>query len=205
MQDSTSNLASLFQRLHNSTRSAAPIDLAAKLPLVGEVLADSYNVNEFLGSGGMGLVFVGEKLNAKGAVSIKTPRLDCTLAMVQRFVREASITLPPSPNIVQTVDHFLERGRLYHVQELIPGRTLQELLFARIEGQDAKHQSEQPLFDIHQAPKVIVKAIADVARAVSLLHHENIVHRDLKPGNIIWHEKGRAVVIDFGLASYINV
>jgi serine/threonine protein kinase len=177
-----------------------PVDSESALPEVGEILNDRFLVGSFLGSGGMGLVFHGEDLETGSDVVIKTLRRGNTRQELVRFVQEASINLPEHPNIVLTVSHFIHERRPYHVQESLNGRNLAEILHARQEDRAPHHTSEENWFDSSKAPRVAVKAIADIANALCSLHENGIIHRDLKPANIVWSGKGLAVLIDFGLA-----
>lgn len=45
-----------------------------------------------------------------------------------------------------------------------------------------------------------LRLIADVCDAVQHAHDSGIIHRDLKPGNIIVDDRGRPIVLDFGVA-----
>jgi hypothetical protein len=191
----------LVDRLRASgAQLRAPVDSKAALPEVGQLLDGRFRVGRFLGSGGMGLVFHGEDLVTGSKVVIKTLRPGNTRQELVRFVQEASIDLPVHANIVQTVSQFVHEGRPYHVQENVDGRNLAEILHARQEGGGPQKSAEENWFDSSKAPRVAVKAIADIAAALNALHKNGIVHRDLKPANIVWSEGKRAVLIDFGLA-----
>ncbi|GEL24600.1 hypothetical protein PSU4_35540 [Pseudonocardia sulfidoxydans NBRC 16205] len=71
------------------------------------------------------------------------------------------------------------------VQEYVPGETLHELTTGR------------PALDREQARRIAVDVLNGLAHA----HSQSIYHRDVSPNNIVVREDGRAVLIDFGLAS----
>ncbi len=71
------------------------------------------------------------------------------------------------------------------VQEYVPGETLHALTSGR------------PPLDREQARRIAV----DVLRGLGDAHEQSIYHRDVSPNNIIVRDDGRAVLIDFGLAS----
>jgi len=48
--------------------------------------------------------------------------------------------------------------------------------------------------------KRVLELSMDILGALRVLHQNGIVHRDLKPENIMVNQKGKAIVIDFGLA-----
>lgn len=71
------------------------------------------------------------------------------------------------------------------VQEYVPGETLHDLTSGR------------PVLDREQARRIAV----DVLRGLADAHEQSVYHRDVSPNNIIVRDDGRAVLIDFGLAS----
>ncbi|TAH38222.1 MAG: hypothetical protein EYC70_06260 [Planctomycetota bacterium] len=184
-----------------AARGEPPVDPGAPLPHPGECLQERYEVGAFLSSGGMGLLYEAHDRETGASVALKTPRPGCTREELLRFIREASLTLPQHPCLARTLDRFTRGRRPYHVQERVPGRSLQEILQARLEGRRPAHAAEAPWF----APQPLalhtaVHAVVQVAQALERLHQAGIVHRDLKPGNILWHAEGRPVLVDYGLA-----
>ena len=87
------------------------------------------------------------------------------------------------PNIATLFD-FDSDGRVdFLVLEFVPGESLAQTLM------------NGPL------PETRARAIAlDVTEGLQSAHEKGIVHRDLNPGNIIITPRGRAKVLDFGLA-----
>ena len=46
----------------------------------------------------------------------------------------------------------------------------------------------------------VVPVLIEVARALQHAHERGVIHRDLKPGNILFDERGRVKVADFGIS-----
>ena len=44
------------------------------------------------------------------------------------------------------------------------------------------------------------KYLAEILLAIEALHKKDIIYRDLKPDNIVFDEKGHALLTDFGLS-----
>jgi eukaryotic-like serine/threonine-protein kinase len=50
------------------------------------------------------------------------------------------------------------------------------------------------------SPKTAAALVAQVARALGVVHRHGIVHQDIKPHNVLVDENGQARLIDFGMA-----
>ncbi|MEO7652547.1 MAG: protein kinase, partial [Bryobacteraceae bacterium] len=107
----------------------------------------------------------------------------------RRFIQEAKAASALNhPNIVTIHDIGKEGGIDFMVMELIPGKTLSELIPPH--GQKVEDA---------------LKCAAQIADAVAAAHGAGIVHRDLKPGNVMVTPEGRVKVLDFGLAKLVEV
>jgi tRNA A-37 threonylcarbamoyl transferase component Bud32 len=141
-------------------------------------------IEECLGAGGMGAVFVGfdEKLQRRVALkAIRSDRLDAVTR--RRFLAEARVLSQlDHPNICRIHGYLEGEEEDFLVLELIPGRTLRQALAAGIEPRDRLRIAEE------------------VARALAAAHERGVVHRDLKPDNVMLTEALEAKVLDFGLA-----
>jgi serine/threonine protein kinase len=142
---------------------------------------------ERLGSGGMGEVWKGldTELNRPVALKFLKDRDPLELA---RFRREAQTAAGLShPNIAAIYEIGEQEGCPFIAMQYVAGRTIATL--ARDER------------------KLIVRLIAEAARAVDHAHRQGIIHRDLKPENLMVEKSDdgfRVVVLDFGLARHIE-
>jgi eukaryotic-like serine/threonine-protein kinase len=149
-----------------------------------QVIAGRYELQEELGRGGMGQVWLGFDQELDRPVAVKFQDQD-RQAGEARFEREAHAAAALShPNIVRIYDYGAAEGRPFIVLEHIAGGTLADRL-----------ASGKALPDSH------AEHIArDVAAALAHAHAHGIVHRDLKPSNILLDAEGRAKLGDFGIA-----
>jgi serine/threonine protein kinase len=103
----------------------------------------------------------------------------------RRVLREArAIARIDHPHVVRVLDVLHERGEPWIVMELVPSRSLFEVV--RLDG---------PLSP-EQTAKVGVAVLAGLRAA----HASGLLHRDVKPANVLLGFDGRIVLTDFGLA-----
>ncbi|KAJ3358472.1 Cyclin-dependent kinase-like 3 [Allomyces javanicus] len=91
-------------------------------------------------------------------------------------------------NIVNLLDVFRRKGKLYLVFEHVDHTILEDL---------EKHPNG--LSD-HREHGVVRKVMYQLLRAVDYLHSHNIIHRDIKPENILVSSAGVIKLCDFGFA-----
>jgi Tol biopolymer transport system component len=149
-----------------------------------------YAVLSKLGEGGMGAVYRARdtKLNRDVALKVLPEVFARDADRLTRFEREAQLLAALNhPNIAQ-IYGVEEAGDVRAlVMELVPGRTLEEIL------------QSGPL------PFAEATGIArQVADALEAAHDAGIIHRDLKPANIKVTDNGRVKVLDFGLAKTLQ-
>ncbi|MGI5205558.1 serine/threonine-protein kinase [Spirillospora sp. CA-108201] len=159
---------------------------------LGRELLDRYRLTEPLGRGGMGTVWRAHDTRLGREVAAKQLRLPPELdseqraSMTARLDREARAAARlRHPGIVTVHDLVVaEDGQPWIIMELVPGRSLAELL-AR----------EGPL-----PPERAAALGLQILDALEAAHRAGIVHRDLKPANVML-EGDRALLTDFGIAA----
>ncbi|WP_245847763.1 serine/threonine-protein kinase [Lentzea kentuckyensis] len=103
----------------------------------------------------------------------------------ERTMREArAVAALSHPNLVTLYDVVQHDGDPYVVMELVPSRSLSELL------------QEQGCLTEKQGAAVLDA----VAAALESAHRAGITHRDVKPGNVLIADDGRVKLTDFGIA-----
>jgi tRNA A-37 threonylcarbamoyl transferase component Bud32 len=160
--------------------------------VVGETIAERYELEEVVGHGGMSTVYKAHDslLERNVALKVLHQQYNEDEDFVERFKREArSVAQLQHPNIVTVIDRGEEAGRQYIVFEFIDGENLKELVVRK--GR----------LDLRDALEVAL----EVARALAFAHDHGLVHRDVKPQNVLLNGDGRAKVTDFGIARSLDV
>jgi len=164
--------------------------------ILGTVIADRYLVQEKLGAGGMGEVYLAEHVRIRRKVAVKLMRKWMTgdPVAVSRFHREAENASQIShPNVAQVYD-FGETsdGSIYLAMEYVPGEPLSAIL-----------HREGRLNAVRSA-----EVVRQTAEALVAAHAHGILHRDLKPDNVMVARTrvGTDLVklVDFGIARVMN-
>src|SRR3954465_12106355 len=155
--------------------------------MVGEVLADRYELEELVGTGGMSSVFRAHDrlLDRKVALKILHEQYTSDDEYVERFRHEArSVASLSHPNVVTVIDRGEHEGRQFIVFEYVEGENLKRLIERR-----------------GPAPVATALELAiQIARGLSFAHQQGLVHRDVKPQNVLLNGDGQAKVTDFGIA-----
>ena len=162
----------------------------------------SYRLRKRLAVGGMGEVYLGEKIGPEGFVKpvvlkCVLPQLASDRAFVQLFLDEARLAaLLNHPNIAQVYDFGLVDDIYYIAMEYVPGYTVDDIrrklksINQLMPLQHAACIASQVCQGLHYA-----HTLTD-ANALSL----GLVHRDISPHNLIVSIDGSVKIVDFGIA-----
>jgi len=158
--------------------------------LIGQVIDGRYEIQSYLGAGGMGAVYRARQAQLDRIVAIKIPHAS-TLSNPSwraRFEREGQAMARFShENIVQVFDFNIKGDRPYIVLEFVQGQELADFLSRpeRLSMMSLGHVLRQ------------------IARGLDYAHQFNVIHRDIKPENIVIADLRRRVkIMDFGLARF---
>lgn len=152
------------------------------------MLHNRWKLENTLGKGGMGVVYLGVDTHTGQAVAVKQLKREIVQKqpdIVERFSREAeALRALNHPNIVKALATVDQDGEHYIVMEYVPGFDLGNLI-----------RTESPL-----PVQRVVKIAIELADALTRAHYMKIVHRDLKPANVLLAADGTPRLTDFGVA-----
>ena len=161
----------------------------ASSDLIGKTLSH-YEIQEKLGRGGMGEVFLAQDqtLDRRVALKLLAKELEEDKTAKKRFLREAkSAAALDHPYICKIYEIGEAGGRSFIAMEYIGRETLADRL-------------KREALSLADAQRIA----SEIAEALETAHRENIVHRDLKPSNIMLTVGGHVKVLDFGLAKRVT-
>ncbi len=148
----------------------------------------AYAVEGRVGEGGMGAVYRARDTSLGRVVALKVIRATAdegpAADMIARFLREARLGASLShPNIVVVYEAGAFGDVPYLAMEWVEGRPLAALI-------------DDP--ELAMAQRIeILDAMAD---ALAYAHAHGVIHRDVKPNNVMVDTRGRARLVDFGIA-----
>ncbi|XP_031832192.1 calcium/calmodulin-dependent protein kinase I isoform X2 [Nomia melanderi] len=150
---------------------------------------DKYVLKELLGTGAFSEVRLAEskekpgqmfavKIIDKKALKGKEDSLENEIKVLRRLTH---------PNIVQLLETFEDKHKVYLIMELVTGGEL----FDRIVEKGSYTEKDAS------------GLIRQILEAVDYMHEQGVVHRDLKPENLLYYspdEDSKIMISDFGLS-----
>jgi serine/threonine-protein kinase len=162
-----------------------------------------YELIAELGSGGMGVVYLGRLQGVGGferlfAIKVLHKHLAQKPQIVSMLLNEARLAAQiQHPNVVSTIDADVSsEGQYYVVMEYVDGFTLCELL-------------DHPKLDAVRRVRLGLRIALDATAGLEAAHRLcnpvdasplGLVHRDVSPNNILVSLQGTGMIADFGIA-----
>ena len=164
--------------------------LPAPDTLIG-TLIDRYRVKALIGQGGMGAVYLAERVDdfsREVALKLMRPGLNSSEALARFRVERQILASLQHPNIARLLDGGMtDKGLPYLVMELVDGTPITTFCDA----------NRYPISER-------LRIFRTVCAAVQFAHRNLVVHRDLKPSNILVTEHGEVKLLDFGIAKLLD-
>lgn len=145
-----------------------------------------FRVQQLLGAGGMGVVYLARDTRLGRPVALKCihPSRVEKAGSSDAFLEEMRLTARLNhPHVVQVYDVGQDGGVPWAALEYLEGRTLRDVLRAE-----------------RMSVGRVMRVGLGVALALEAAHAAGILHLDLKPENILLPLDGRPRVVDFGLS-----
>lgn len=171
-------------------------DVQAILPN-GTIVQERYVIEDLLGRGGFGAVYLGRDLRVRGNLFALKEIIDTNKQERERFKFEGEVLKRLDNRSLPRVYRVFEdenTARAYILMDYIEGPNLEV----------SRTQQPDKRFSVEQALDIMLP----IFKAVSYLHRQNppIIHRDIKPSNIIVPAAGdEAMLVDFGIAKEYSV
>jgi serine/threonine protein kinase len=153
----------------------------------GAILANRYEILEFVGNGGMGVVYKAHDRTLDETVAIKILRQQSfdDPSMTQRFLAEIRLARRVTHKNVCRIHDYGEATSVRFISmQFVDGIELRQMV--RLRGRLSVGEG----YDI----------ALQLVDGLEAIHDQAIVHRDLKTSNVMIDRRGTALLMDFGIA-----
>ncbi|XP_022661481.1 calcium/calmodulin-dependent protein kinase type 1-like isoform X1 [Varroa jacobsoni] len=152
-------------------------------------ISDKYEFKDLLGTGAFSQVVLAESRERAGEMlAVKCIDKKALRGKEDSLENEVKVLRKlKHPNIVQLLETYEDKNKVYLVMELVTGGELFDRIVEKgsYTEQDASHLIKQ------------------ILEAVDYMHSQGVVHRDLKPENLLYYssdEDSKIMISDFGLS-----
>ncbi len=158
--------------------------------LLREDTVGEFEIERMLGRGGMAVVYLATEVHLSRKVAIKVLPPELTFGHgVERFKREAKTAAALDHPHIIPIYRVASGGKLFwYAMKFLEGQALDEML---------KERERFPLDET-------IDVLSQVADALDYAHEHQVIHRDIKPANVMFDNRGRVVVTDFGIAKALT-
>jgi eukaryotic-like serine/threonine-protein kinase len=161
-------------------------------PYTGKTIAETYYVEQLIGTGGTSVVYKAQhlKLRRPAAIKMMKAHLVADEESKKRFEQEArAVSCLTHPHVITVYDVGVTNyGEPYIVMEYLQGKSLAEVI------------AYEKRLSMRRAVRLFIKACS----ALSHAHKKEVVHRDVKPTNIMLihtdEDPEYVKLVDFGMA-----
>ncbi len=167
-------------------------------------------IQEELGRGGMGVVYLAHQksLNRRVALKVMASGLTLSKRHVERFRREAAAAAQLRHPAMVPVHSFTEvDGTFAFAMDFVAGRNLADVLDDLRLSNGEQPSAIEGTFGMQPEKGYVAECAilcAQLASALAAAHTAGIVHRDMKPRNVMIDERRQARLLDFGLAKSLG-
>ncbi len=154
---------------------------------LGSVVGNRYEILDYIGRGGMGMIYKAHDRVLDEIVALKTlrPQIANDQDMVKRFVAEIKLARKIRHRNVCAIHDYGQDGSLIYISmEYIEGIDLKKIL------------TEKGPFPPQEAFEIAIQ----VAKGLEAIHEAGVIHRDLKTHNLMRDSRGVVKLLDFGIA-----
>ena len=143
-----------------------------------------------LGTGALGIVYIGFRCDNQDRVAIKKIHNDfVNNPVIRRIVRHEASLIFDHPNIIKMIgwcEYTNGIGDLYIISEYVPGVTFKDRAI------------QLSVVSQASATKQVLEDIKALLPGLEYLHTRGFVHRDLKPSNIMIDNSSNVKIMDLG-------
>ena len=170
-------------------RNMTESDFAKQLSMIclNETPFEKYSIDEMLGEGAGGKVFLASDKETNAQVAIKEINMKTVLKKEMLLMEIKVMKDLNHPNIINYVQSYMEDNILWVVMEYLAGGALTDVCT-----------------EVCMPEKQIATVCREVIEGIHYLHMNGILHRDIKSDNVLLGMDGSVKIIDFGFCADVH-